>query len=135
MTIPDRKLIGKNVKLDNGNYSDDYIAALNKFATVDEVFGQHKEAIAKGEQSPICRCVMGTLGKSEYENHLVSLIMIAARAGEWKAVIREPLTQNQGLETVMEKGFGYVVMNEGKKFLLPSAGYVVYCKERLGYME
>ena len=130
MAIPNRELVGKNARLDNGVYSDDYMATLNQFATVDEVFGEHREAIAAGE-NVVGSLVMGTLSKSEYENHLVSLVMNAAKAGEWRAVVREPGRHFAGLDAVTDKHFGHVTEHEGKKFLLPSALYVVYCNEQL----
>ena len=130
MVIPRKELVGRNAKLQNGVYSDDYMTALNQFATVDEVFNQQKEHIAAGE-IVVGRLVMDTLGKSEYENHLVALVMTAARAGEWRAVIRNPMVHNRGLDVVTEKHFGYVVEQEGKKFLLPSVLYVMYCQAQL----
>ncbi len=130
MTIPRKELVGQNVRLVDGVYSDDYLTALNQFASVDEVFGEQKEAIAKGEQNPVARLIMGTLGKSEYENHLFALVMIAAKAGEWKAVERGP-QHMPGLDVVTEKHFGHVTKYQDRTFLLPSAMYLTYCKEQL----
>ncbi len=131
MAIPGKELVGKNARLNEGIYSDDYMAALNEFATVDEVLGEHKEAIANGEQNPVCRLAWGTLGKCEYENHLVSLVMTAAKAGEWRAVERIHGRQIEGLDVVTDKHFGYVTEHEGKTFLLPSTFYLVYCKAQI----
>ena len=131
MTIPGKELVGKNARLEDGIYSDDYMAALNEFATVDEVFGKHKEAIAARKHNPIDRLVMDTLGVSEYENHLVALVITAAKAEEWKAVERKPGKHIEGLDVVTEKHFGYVTEHEGKTFLLPSAFYLVYCKAQI----
>ena len=131
MTIPTKELVGQNATLTDGVYSDDYMTALNQFAPVDEVMGEHREAIALGEHGgPVAGLVMNTLGKSEYENHLVSLVMTAAMKGEWRAVNRSRM-QMAGLDVVVEKHFGYVAKLEDKTFLLPSAMYVVYCKEQL----
>lgn len=130
MAIPGKELIGENARLEDGIYSDDYMDALNQFATVDEVLGEHKEAIAKGEQNPISRLIADTLGKYEYEFHLVDIVMAAAKAGEWRAVERGP-QQRPGLSAVTDKQFGYVTEHEDKTFLLPSAFYLTYCKEHL----
>ena len=135
MTIPGRELVGKNAQLIDRVYTDDYLHALNQFATVDEVFGQLKESIAAGEHTPVAKLVMGTLGKCEWENHLVSLVMGAAKAGEWKAVVREPFKHTDGLTVVEERNFGYVVKQGGERFLMPSASYVTYCKERLAQRQ
>ncbi len=130
MAIPGKELVGKNARLNEGIYSDDYMDALNEFATVNEVLGEHREAIANGEQNPIFRLVSGTLGKCEYENHLVDIVMTAAKAGEWRAVEREP-RHKPGLSVVTDKHFGYVTEHEGKTFLLPSALYLTYCKAQI----
>ena len=129
MAIPVKKLIGNNAKVHRGVYTDDYIGALNQFATVDEVLGSHKNAIARGKQDPICKIVMGTLGVIEFEDQLVSLVMKAARAGEWRAVKTE--AHPNWLKVVAEKNYGYVVEHEGKTYLLPSAYFLVHCKEEL----
>ena len=133
MTIPRKELVGKNAKSSDRVYFDSYMDELNKFASVDEVFGKHRTAIANGESCPVSNLVMDTLGKSEYENHLVALVMTAAKAGEWRAVLREPRKHTEGLKAVTEKHFGYVVEHEGQTFLLPSALYVVYCKQQLNF--
>ncbi|MBU0761361.1 MAG: hypothetical protein KJ600_03925 [Nanoarchaeota archaeon] len=130
MTIPNKELVGKNPRLKDGVYSDDYMAALDQFATVDEVFGKHREAIANGEHV-VARLVMGTLGRCEYESHLVSLVMGAAKAGEWRAVVREPGRHFEGLDVVTERHFGHITKLEGKTYLLPSALYIAYCNEKL----
>ena len=130
MTIPGKELVGKNAQLENGDYTDDYLVALNQFATVDEIFGQCKECIANRERTPIIRLVVGTLGKKEFENHLESLVIAAAKAGKWKAVVREGEYAN-GLNVVVERNFGYVIKHEDKTFLLPSAIYLKYCKTQL----
>ncbi len=130
MAIPGEELVGQNARLAGGVYSDDYMNALNQFATVDDVFGEHKEAIAKGKHDPVARLVIGTLGKSEYENHLVALVMTAAKADEWRAVERGP-EHMPGLDVVTQKHFGYVTKYGGKTFLLPSPVYVTYCKATL----
>lgn len=130
MAIPNKQLVGQNASITDGVYTDDYIAALNKFATVDEVFRENKEAIAKGEMTPVATLIMGTLGKTEYELHLVSLVMTAAEAGEWRAVERKKHNQYDGLDAVVKNNFGHVTEFEGKTFLLPSAMYIVYCNER-----
>lgn len=130
MAIPGRELVGKNAQVCNGIYCDDYLRALNQFATVDEVFGQHKADIAAGGNS-VGRVVMETLGHYEWENHLVALVMGAAKAGEWKAVFREPMRHMEGLDRVEKKGFGYLAKQGDKTFLLPSAIYITYCKEQL----
>ena len=130
MAIPGKELVGKNAILENGVYSDDYMVALNQLATVDEVFGKYKEDIAEGK-NVVARLVMETLGKCEYENHLVSIVMKAAKAGEWRAVLREPGKHIAGLDVVTKKHFGYVAEHEGQKFLLPSPMYLAYCKANL----
>ncbi len=130
MTIPSKELVGKNPKLVNGAYIDDYMIALNEFATVNEVLGKHREAIADGNFHPTARVVMGTLDRFEYENHLAALIMVAAKTGEWRAVERGTL-QKCGLEVVTERHFGYVVEHDGETFLLPSAKYLAHCKAEL----
>jgi len=129
MTIPNKRLVGINPRLDNEGYSDDYTDALNRFVSVREVFGEHKKSIAKGGRE-VGRLVMGTLGKSEYEEHLVSLVMRAANAGEWRG-IKRGLGRQIGLNSVVKKGFGYVTEFQGEKILLPSALYVVYCDAQL----
>lgn len=129
MTIPSKQLVGQNAGLVDGVYSDDYLKALNQFVTVDEVFGEQREAIAKGEWTSVARLVMGTIGQSEYENHLAALVMKAAKVGEWRAVERES-RHMPGLERVTEKHFGYVVKYKNKTFLLPSAIYLTYCDEQ-----
>jgi len=130
MTIPNKELVGKNPKLEDGVYTDDYMNALNEFARVDEVFRESKAAIASGENI-VGRLVMDTLGKSEYENHLVAIVMSAAEAGEWRAVVRESEKHIPGLDTVTRKHFGHVTAYQGKTFLLPSVSYVVYCNDRI----
>ena len=126
MSIPQKDLVGKNARIEEkGVYRDDYLDALNKFAPVDEVFGKDRKAIAKGEWEPVANLVMDTLGKAEWENHLVAIVMTAAKEGEWRAVPRGPQHQD-GLDEVVEKKYGFVV-NLGKKFLVPSAFYVNYC--------
>jgi len=130
MKIPDKTLIGKNAELVEGVYSDDYMNALNNFASVDEVFGKNKEAIAKGENTPVARLIMGTLDKAEYENHLVSIIMTAAKNGEWRAINRG-LQHMPGLDEVTRRHFGHVTNYKGQTFLLPSPMYLTYCKEKL----
>ena len=130
MTIPGKELIGKNAQVSDKIYSDDYLRALNKFATVDEVFGQHRADIAAGGNS-VGTLVMETLGKSEWEEHLVSLVMTAAKAGEWRAVVREEGKHTEGLDVVVEKDLGYVTKHGDTTFLLPSAMYVSYCKAKL----
>lgn len=130
MAIPSKKLVGKNQVLVDRVYSDDYIKALNRYVSVDEVFGEHKKEISKGEFCPVARFTMGALSKLEHENHLVALVMRAARAGEWRAVERGP-EHRSGLDEVTEKSFGYVIRYQDKTFLLPSARYLAYCKEQL----
>ncbi|MBI2574743.1 hypothetical protein HYV82_02565 [Candidatus Woesearchaeota archaeon] len=129
MGIPRKELVGQNAGLVNGVYCDDYTAALNRFASVDEVFGENREAIARGEQGTVARLTMGTLGKSEYEAHLAALVMTAANAGEWRAVERGPQHMS-GLEEVTRKHFGHVTEYQGQTFLLPSAMYLVYCNDQ-----
>ena len=129
MTIPGRELVGQNAQLVGGTYTDDYMVALNQFVTVDEVLGENRQAIAKGEHTPVARLVMDTLGKCEYENHLVALVMAAAKAGEWKAVKRGQ-QHMPGLDVVVDENFGYTTKYQGKTFLLPSAMYLAYCKEK-----
>lgn len=130
MTIPNKELVGKNARAQKDVYSDDYLKALNKFATVDEVFGEHKRKIANGENI-IGALVMDTLGRSEWENHLVAIVMNAAKAGEWRAVVREPGMLVEGLDEITKKHFGFVVKHKGKKYLIPSALYVTYCQAQL----
>lgn len=131
MTIPRKELVGRNSRLENEVYLDDYMTALNEFATVDEVFGNQREAITNRHCSTVASLVMGTLGKAEHEFHLASIVMNAAKAGEWRAVVREPGKHYDGLDNVEHKGFGYVVDHEDKKFLLPTALYVTYCQRKL----
>lgn len=134
MTIPitpGKELVGRNARLEDGVYRDDYIAALNQFASVDEVFGEHRQAISKGDHYIVGNLVMGTLGRTEWENHLVSIVMNAAQSGEWRAVLREPRRQTEGLDAVTTNNYGHVVEHEGRKFLLPSALYVTYCQAKL----
>jgi hypothetical protein len=131
MKIPRKELVGRNRRLENGVYSDDYMTALNELVTVDEVFGGYRKQIAEGGIA-VGRLVMETLGKTEWENHLVSIVMTAAKTGEWRAVLRDPRNQLEGLEAVTDKNFGYVVQHESKTFLLPSALYVTYCQAKLG---
>src|SRR3989344_3502809 len=126
MAIPGRELVGKNSQLVDDVYSDDYMRALNSFATVDEVFGQHRKDIVGGGSS-VNRVVMGTLGRSEWEDHLVALVMVAAEAGEWRAVVREPNRHTAGLDEVEKRHFGYVTEYGEKTFLAPSAMYLAYC--------
>lgn len=130
MTIPGKELVGKNAKLIEGVYFDDYMNTLNQLVSVDEVFRQHKKEIAEGQFDPVANLVMGTLGKSEYENHLVALVMTAAKTGEWRAVERGS-QHMPGLDVVVNKNYGYVSELEGKTFLLPSLMYISYCKEQL----
>lgn len=127
---PGKELVGKNVRIVDGQYNDDYLTALNQFASVDKTFGRYRADIAKGGNS-VGRVIMGTLGKNEWENHLVALVMGAAKAGEWKAVVREPYVHTSGLDAVEGKKFGYVVKHEKKTFLLPTALYLDYCKREL----
>ncbi len=147
MTIPTKELVGKNPLLAGElpiggpyhgkhiyRYYDEYTRALNGFARVDEVFSNHREAIAKGENYPISNLIMDALGKKEGENHLADIVMTAARAGEWKAIERLP-HQRYGLYLVIEKHFGHLTNYKGKMFLLPSALYVVYCKEKLDSLK
>jgi|GEM_PF-4127870 len=129
MTIPDKSLVGQNAVLKNDIYTDDYLRALNAVAPVDEVFGRHKKAIARGE-SIVGKLVMDTLGKTEYEHHLVTLVMTAAKTGQWSAVKRAPWNLS-GLEEVIYKKFGHVAIHEKETFLLPSLTYVAYCKDTL----
>ena len=130
MTIPSKKLVGQNARIEEGKYLDDYLEALNRFAPVEEVFGGYREGVAKGEYTPVARLIMDTLGKTECENHLVALVMAAAKSGKWSAVKRRG-EYMAGLEVVVEKNFGYSVKNGNKTFLLPSALYLVYCKAQL----
>ncbi len=130
MAIPGKELVGKNANLVDGVYSDNYLIALNQYASVDYVFGEHTEAIAQGEYDAVARLVMGTLGEVEYESHLVALVMTAAEAGEWKAVEIEPRPL-PGLDVVTKKHFGHVTQYQGKTFLMPSAMYLAYCKEQI----
>jgi hypothetical protein len=130
MSIPRKQLVGKNATLTDRGYSDDYLTALNEFATVDEVFGPYRKQIADGG-NVVGRLVMETLGRSEWENHLVSIVMTAAKAGEWRAVIRQPGRHDEGLDAVTEKRYGFIVQKDGKRFLLPSANYVAYCQAQL----
>lgn len=134
MAIPGRELVGKNAQVTDKEYNDDYLRALNQFATVDEVFGQHRKDIAAGGDS-VARVVMGTLDRVEYENHLVALVMTAAKEGEWKAVFRHPYRHAPGLDVVEQKHFGHVVKQGEKTFLLPSAMYLAYCKEELSQKD
>jgi hypothetical protein len=129
MAIPRRELVGKNATVKNGIYSDEYLKALNNFATVDEVFGYYRKQIASGGNA-VGRLVMGTLGRTGWENHLVSLVMVAASVGEWRAVLREK-HHNSGQEAVVDKNFGYFVDLGEKRFLLPSAHYISYCQAQL----
>lgn len=130
MAIPKKELVGRNARIENGIYLDDYLTALNEFSSVDETFGKHKEAIAAGKDA-VASLVMGTLGRSEWENHLVALIMTAAKAGEWRAVFRDSFKHREGLDAVAEKNFGYVVEQNGETYLLPSAAYVSRCQAEL----
>lgn len=131
--IPGIELVGKNASLHDGVYNDDYMTALNDMASVDDVFGRHKQDIAEGKNA-VGWLVMDTLGKSEYENHLVSIVKKAAKAGKWVAVLREQYKHTDGLSVVEGKNFGYVAEHEGQKFLLPSAHYLTHCKARLEAM-
>ena len=130
MVIPRKELVGRNARLEGDVYLDDYMDALNQFATVDEVFGEQKEAIASGK-NVIARLVMGTLGDSEYEKHLVSIVMNAAKAGEWRTVHRKKTYTLAGLDAVTRGNLGYVIEHGDEKFLLPSVNYVTYCKGKL----
>ncbi len=130
MAIPRKKLVGQNPTVVDRIYSDDYLKALNEMVTVDEVFGNQRTAIAKG-QPVVGRLVIGTLGRTEWENHLVSLVMTAAETGKWSAVVSEPDKHLPGLEEVQKRHFGYVTDYQGVKYLLPSAMYVAYCQENL----
>ncbi|MBT3405077.1 hypothetical protein HN832_04095 [archaeon] len=129
MTIPSRKLIGQNVILDDEIYSDDYMRILNRESPVEDVFGKHKSAIAQGK-NVVARLVMDTLGNSKYEQHLVNLIMRAAKVGEWRA--REVKgRKDYGLDAVLEKKFGYLTEHKGKTYLLPSFLWTVHCHTEL----
>ncbi len=130
MTIPDRKLVGKNAKIEDDIYRDDYLRALNQLVTVDEVFGKYREKIKNGKEI-IGDLVYDIFNKKKHEAHLVSLVMHAASAREWVAVVREPGKHIDGLDEVTEKCFGYVTDHKGKKFLLPSLAYVAYCNDKL----
>lgn len=130
MTIPGRELVGQSAQMRDNTYSDDYLRALNEFATVDEIFGEHRKDIAEGGNS-VGRLTMGALGIGEWENHLVDIVMRAAKAGEWTAVIRRPGTQTEGLSAVRKKHYGYITEFDGKIFLMPTAMYLAYCKEEL----
>ena len=130
MMIPRRELVGRNARLEEGIYRDDYLTELNKVMPVDEVFSGCREEIAHGGNI-VGRLVMETLRKIEWENHLVSIVMTAALSREWRAVFREPLIHDKGLDAVTKKHYGYVVEHEGKRFLVPSPLYVTYCKDVL----
>ena len=125
--IPSKELIGQNASLNNGVYSDDYMIALNKFASVDEVLGKDKEGISKRRIDPIARIVMGTLGRSEYENHIGELLIVAANRGEWSAIERNH--HQNSLDVITKKHFGHVATYQDRTFLLPSAMYVTFCAE------
>ena len=132
MIIPGKKLVGWHQTIVDDIYNDDYLRALNKFASVDDVLGKDRDTIAKGEFNSIARIVMGTLGKEEYERHLAALLIVSAKAGTWQAVERVE-NQTNGLDVVKEKHFGHVIgyltAQGTRRFLMPSAMYVTYCKE------
>ncbi len=129
MTIPSKSLVGKNARVVNGEYIDDFIYALNNYAIVGEVFGKNQAKIAKGESDSVAMLVMDTLGHLEYEFHLAALVITAAKNNSWSAVIRER-QHEPGLSEVVKKNFGYVVEYSGQKYLLPSVKYIDYCKEQ-----
>ena len=124
-------LIGIDPEIKDNNYSDKFTHSLDEIFPVDEVFGEHKKSIASGTWEVIPSLVMDTLGKSKWENHLVSIVMTAAKTGNWLGVVREPGKHIAGLDRVQEKHYGHVVEHEGKKYLIPSLHYVTYCKEKI----
>ena len=135
MSIPVIDLVGKNARLRGGIYTDKYMTALNEFATVDKIFGANREAIANGKRNLVLNLITttntsGHLGRPEYEKHLLDFVMTAAKAGEWRA-IKLGIQHAPGLDAVVEEHFGYVTVHKGKAFLLPSALYLIYCKEQL----
>ncbi|MEK6937222.1 MAG: hypothetical protein AABW58_04080 [Nanoarchaeota archaeon] len=130
MSIPRKKLVGKNPEVRNGIYNDDFLRELNKFATVNEVFGDKKNQIAKGDMTTVSGIVMGTLDRIENEYNLIALVMEAAEAGEWRAIEREPW-QQQGLDKVVDKNLGFLTTYKDKLYLLPSPKYIAHCQAEL----
>lgn len=130
MAIPGKELVGQNAIVVGEKYLDDYLIALNTLAPVDEIFGDQRRDISQGGRI-VGRLVMGTLGRTEWENHLVSIVMTAAKEGKWSAVVREPELHLPGLDEVENRHFGYIIDHKGIKYLLPSLMYVAYCKEKL----
>jgi hypothetical protein len=131
MTIPSKDLVGQDAKLVDGVYTDAYMKAINELVSPDTIFGADREEIVKGTMTSVGKFVMGTLGTLEHEYHLASLVMTAAEAREWRAVVREPGRHMAGLDAVVDKGFGHVATYNEKTFLLPSAHYLTYCLTKL----
>jgi hypothetical protein len=129
MTIPSKDLIGKNARVVNGVYLDDFMDALNNYATVNNVFGKNRSKIAKGYANEVNQFVLDTLGHFGYEYQLVSLVMTAAKNNSWRAIAREQ-HQEYGLDVVVEKNFGHVIEHKGQKYLLPSVKYLEHCKKQ-----
>lgn len=127
--IPTAKLIGERAHIVNLVYSDDYLQALNKFASVDEVLAGYRDQLQHWRE-PLVKLVEGIVSVGEPELYLATLIQQAAEYGEWRAIEKTNL-HSQILDEVVKRHCGHVTNFLGKNFLMPSASYVAYCKDLL----
>ncbi len=134
MTIPGKELVGMHPTISNGVYNDDYLRQLNEFASVDEVLGEYKKGIADNSWLSIAHFALGALGHDDKygvigEVSLGGLLAIAAKVGSWSALDKD-INQIPLLETLLNSHFGHITTHKGKAYLLPSAMFLTYCKEK-----
>ena len=136
MAAPGKELVGKNARLNFiGNYSDDYLTALNQYASVVEVMGKSKQEVAEGGTGAAVWRVVAGIDRTESamssinEITLVELLALAARKSEWKA-IRQKYPDDAGVKLAVEGGYAHLTYFKSKAFLMPSAMLTEYCQMR-----
>lgn len=129
MPTPSKVLVGQNAKIIDEEYSDNYLKALNEFASVDEVFGENKEKVAGGNWDAVSSITANTLGDSIYEHNLIDIVVTAAGKGQWSAYNNPKMTD--GLKVASDKHYIHLTEHKGQIFSMPTTSYLRYCKERL----
>ncbi|MBP7708280.1 hypothetical protein KA107_01230 [Candidatus Pacearchaeota archaeon] len=141
-------------------YSDDYLSQLNSVYTLNDILGEHVQAIAEGRN--IERFIMGSpLRNTEGEDVLAHMLLRSVRAGEWQPfVIDVPYLTDTSIDTAKEYlkrvesispsynvgkieggilfgisvakrgGFALPVEHDNKVVIIPSQAYLEYAAQQ-----
>ena len=135
ITLEGKELVGMNPSFID-YYADDYLRALNAWASVDHILGHEKAPIAEGGFDHVAMMLGNHPFVEGCPNFFLGFLTAAAQASEWRAI--EPRRSfERAINSMAETDYVHIVSLQStscprrdRVFLMPTAKTVMYFFER-----